>query len=133
MASTISAPFFGPRAISERVHIRRPLRPCIFHPKGHMGIDKPILEYRYIKLWRACQSSCPRSRTGGLRSRRDAPEQLNPDSIGIADEREGVSRFPERFDLCAGPLRGEFAERTVHVGDAKGEVVEFFSPPIGRV
>src|SRR5947199_5285111 len=56
MASTISAPFFGPRAIKESVHIRRPLRPCIFHPNGHMGIDKAILEYRYLNLWRDYRS-----------------------------------------------------------------------------
>src|SRR5947207_15958889 len=36
IASTISAPFFGEREISDSVHIRRPLRPCIFHANGHM-------------------------------------------------------------------------------------------------
>src|SRR5947207_15809040 len=36
IASTISAPFFGEREISDSVHIRTPLRPCIFHANGNM-------------------------------------------------------------------------------------------------
>src|SRR2546427_2961109 len=70
------------------------------------------------------------ARLGGLRSRRNTPEQLNPDSIGVADERERVSGFPKRRDLRPGSLRGELMERTVHVGHAKCEVVKFLSPPI---
>src|SRR5438552_3712206 len=130
MASTISAPFFGPRAIKESVHIRRPLRPCIFHPNGHMDIDKAILEFRYLNLWRDYRSFLPSLEASCSGFRRNAPEQLDPDSIGVADEREGVSGFPERFDLCAGPLRGELFERTVHVGHAKCEVVKFLSSSV---
>src|SRR3977135_1282884 len=60
ISSTISAPFLAARASMERVHMRRPRRPCIFQPKGHMGIDKPILDYRYINLCGACPRASPR-------------------------------------------------------------------------
>src|SRR5437764_14500676 len=56
IASTTSAPFFGDRGISDRVHIRRHLRPCIFHANGHM-----VSTFRYKNT---AITSCVRTARG---------------------------------------------------------------------
>src|SRR5205814_9818266 len=98
IASTISAPFFGEREISDSVHIRRPLRPCIFHANGHMV---STFRYRNTDI-----SSCVRPARGfrplALPSEAEMARRPDPMPPAIGLKPEGP---PDRMsERAPGPL-----------------------------
>src|SRR2546426_3036534 len=68
-----------------------------------------------------------RYRDRAMPSRTNPSEQLDPDSIGIADEGKFISLLLERVHFGARSLRDEFSEGVSDIGDAERQVVEFLT------
>src|SRR2546427_12726137 len=65
-------------------------------------------------------------------SRTNPSEQLDPDSIGAADEGKFISLLLERRHFGARSLRDKFSECVSDIGDAERQVVEFLALAVRR-
>src|SRR5437016_5522142 len=70
--------------------------------------------------------------TRAMPSRTNPSEQLDPDSIGVADEGKFISLLLERRHFRARSLRDEFSEGVRDIGDAERQVVEFLALAVRR-
>src|SRR5438046_4503009 len=116
IASTTSAPCFGDREISYRVHIRRPLRPCIFHANGHMV---STFRYRNTDI-----SSCVRPARGfrPLALPSEAEMARGPDPMPPAIGLEAEDPRDRMIEVVQGHLVRR--DRRVPVRRARVEAID---------
>lgn len=60
-------------------------------------------------------------------------EQLDPDPIGVTDERKCVPRFVERRNLRSSSLRYDIPKGLLNVRDSEREVIEFLTLAVFRM
>src|SRR2546427_7739144 len=82
----ISAPVFGARASRETTHIRSPRRPCMRHPKGHIGYRNTDIGIAIYELAAGLPSEPKVVRAPDLPWRR----VLDPERRNARDDRHEV-------------------------------------------